>query len=172
MFQRNERKPGHAPVFAEITTVSSHSPWTPIPKMVGWDQVGDGSIFDNPANQEGGPPGSIIGRRRQAARARTSDSIQYSLDALISYVENYGDKNLVLVFLGDHQPAPIVTGDEREPGRADHDRGQGPGGAGPDLVLELDARACARRPNAPVGRMDTFRNQFMTAFGPEQVEAR
>ncbi len=139
VFHRNELGPGHAPVFAEITTVSSHSPWTPIPKMVGWDQVGDGSIFDNPANQEGGPPGSILGSADKL-RASYIRSIQYSLDALVSYVENYGDKNLVLVFLGDHQPAPIVTGAGREPGRADHDRGQGPEGAGPDLVLELDAR--------------------------------
>ena len=48
------------------------------------------------------------------------------MDTLVSYVETYGDNNLVLVFLGDHQPAPIVTGDGREPRRADHDRGQDP----------------------------------------------
>src|SRR5204863_30199 len=37
-------------------------------------------------------------------------SIEYSLTTLISYVETYGDKNLVMVFLGDHQPAPVVSG--------------------------------------------------------------
>jgi hypothetical protein len=163
-FQRNERKPGHAPVFGEITTVSSHSPWTPIPKMVPWDQVGDGSIFDDPANQEGGPPGSILGNPDKL-RASYIRSIQYSLDALVSYVERYGDDNLVLVFLGDHQPARALTG----------------AGASKDVPITIvakDPRVLDRisswnwtpglRParNAPVARMDTFRDRFLTTFGP------
>ena len=164
VFHRNELKPGHSPVFAEITTVSSHSPWTPIPKMVGWDQVGDGSLFDNPANQEGGPPGSILGSADKL-RASYIRSIQYSLDALISYVRNYGDKNLVLVFLGDHQPSPVVTG-------------QGASRDVPITIVAKDPKVLDRisswnwtpglrpAPNAPETRMDTFRNQFMTTFGP------
>jgi hypothetical protein len=166
VFQRNERKPGHAPVFAEITTVSSHSPWTPIPKMVPWDAVGDGSVFDDPANQEGGPPTSILGDPDKL-RASYIRSIQYSLDALVSYVERYGDGNLVLVFLGDHQPAPVVTG-------ADASRDV------PITIVAKDRAVLDRvsawnwtpglRParNAPVARMDTFRNQFLTTFGPSR----
>jgi hypothetical protein len=164
IFQRNERKPGHAPVFGEITTVSSHSPWTPIPKMVGWDQVGDGSVFDDPANQQGGPPGSILGNPDKL-RASYVKSIQYSLDALVSYVERYGDDNLVLVFLGDHQPARVVTG----------------AGASRDVpvtIVAKDPKVLDRiaswhwtpglRPahTAPVTRMDTFRDRFLTTFGP------
>jgi hypothetical protein len=164
VLQRNERRPGHAPMFAEVTTVSSHSPWTPIPKMVGWNQVGDGSIFDNPANQEGGAPGSILGSADKL-RASYIRSIQYAMDALVSYVENYGDKDLVLVFLGDHQPAPIVTGPD-----ASRDV--------PITIVAKDPKVLDRisswnwtpglrpAPNAPVSRMDTFRNQFMTTFGP------
>ena len=151
-------------MFAEITTVSSHSPWTPIPKMVGWDQVGNGSVFDDPANQEGGPPGSIIGDPDKL-RAVYIKSIQYSLDALISYVAELRRQE---PGAGLPRRPPAGAGRdrrEREPGRADHDRGQGPGGAGPDLGLGLDA-GLRPAPNAPVGRMDTFRNQFLTAFGP------
>ncbi len=164
VFQRNERTPGHAPVFGEITTVSSHSPWTPIPKMVGWDQVGDGSIFDDPANQEGGPPGSILGNPDKL-RASYIRSIQYSLDALVSYLERYGDDNLVLVFLGDHQPARVVTG-------------AGASWDVPITIVAKDPKVLDRisswhwtpglRPgvNAPVARMDTFRDRFLTTFGP------
>src|SRR6185503_15455229 len=36
---------GHKPVMATLALVSSHLPWVPIPKMVPWGQVGDGSIF-------------------------------------------------------------------------------------------------------------------------------
>ena len=163
VFQRNERAPGHAPVFGEITTVSSHSPWTPIPKMVGWDQVGDGSTFDNPANQEGGPPASILGDPDKL-RASYIKSIQYSMNALVSYVQNYGDDNLVLVFLGDHQPAPIVTG-------------KGASRDVPITIVAKDPKVLDRisswnwtpglrpAPSAPVTRMETFRNQFLTTFG-------
>jgi hypothetical protein len=164
VFQNKERQPGHKPVFAEITTVSSHSPWTPIPTMVDWDKVGNGSIFDDPANQHGGAPGSIIGDPDKL-RASYISSIQYSLDALVSYVQNYGGPNLVLVFLGDHQPAPVVTG-------ADASRDV------PVTIVAKDPKVLDRiaswhwtpglRPakNAPETRMDTFRNRFMSTFGP------
>ena len=33
------------------------------------------------------------------------------MNALVSFVQHYGKKNLVLVVLGDHQPSTIVTGD-------------------------------------------------------------
>ncbi|MDM4777809.1 hypothetical protein [Micromonospora sp. b486] len=44
-FQRIERTPGHPPVMAEIPLLSSHVPWTPIPPLVDWDDVGDGSVY-------------------------------------------------------------------------------------------------------------------------------
>ena len=45
-FQRLELAPGHKPVMAEIDLTSSHWPWAPLPTMVPWNKVGDGSIFD------------------------------------------------------------------------------------------------------------------------------
>ncbi|HST67846.1 MAG TPA: sulfatase-like hydrolase/transferase, partial [Mycobacteriales bacterium] len=161
-FQQAERQPGHAPLFAEITTVSSHSPWTPIPTMVDWDKIGDGSIFNDPTLQRGGSPGSVVGNK-DVLRASYINSIKYSLTALISYVQRYGDKNLVLVFLGDHQPSPVLTG------KTTRDV--------PITIVAADPTVLAKvsswnwtpglRParTAPVWRMDTFRNKFMTAYG-------
>ena len=52
-FQRHELTPGHKPVMAEIDLVSSHTPWAPLPTMVPWNKVGNGSIFDSmPAQSE------------------------------------------------------------------------------------------------------------------------
>ena len=51
-FQRNELGPGHKPVMAEIDLISSHTPWAPLPTMVPWNKVGDGSIFDPHARAE------------------------------------------------------------------------------------------------------------------------
>lgn len=162
--QRDERGPGHKPLFAEITMVSSHGPFTPIPKMTDWDKVGNGAIYRDPALQEGGAV-SDTWKSISKARDAYAKSIQYSLSTLISYVQKYGDKNMVLVFLGDHQPAPIVTG----------------AGATRDVPITIVAKDPAvlnrisgwgwtdgLRParNAPVWQMDSFRNKFLTAFGP------
>ena len=56
-FQRLELTPGHQPVMAEIDTTSSHTPWVPLPSMVPWNQVGNGSIFDSQRGTaaDGGP---------------------------------------------------------------------------------------------------------------------
>jgi len=164
-FQRAERaNPDHAPLFAEIPLVSSHAPWAPIPHMVDWNDLGDGSVFD-PMPDAGEKPGVVW---RDSARVRTEygRSIQYTLSALISYVEKYGDKNLVLIFLGDHQPAPIVTGVgasrdvpitivAKDPKVLDQISGWGwQDGLNPD-------------PKAPVWPMSSFRDRFLTAFGSQ-----
>jgi hypothetical protein len=160
-FQRTERaKPNRGPLMAEITLVSSHTPWTPTPHLVDWKDVGDGTVFRPMA--EGDPP-SVVWRSPTRVRTAYRESIEYSLGTLISYVQKYGDDHLVLIFLGDHQPAPIITG----------------AGASRDVPITVIARdpAVLKRvsswgwqdglrpdPRAPVWRMDAFRNRFLTAF--------
>jgi hypothetical protein len=164
-FQRFERAaPDHAPLMAQIVLLSSHAPWAPLPRLVGWGEVGDGSVFDGmPAT---GDSPSVVSRDRTRIRTAYIQSVEYSLNALISYVETYGDNNLVLVFLGDHQPAPVVAGS----------------GASRDVPVTIVARDRAvldrisgwgwqdglkPGPRAPVWRMDAFRDRFLTAFGPQ-----
>jgi hypothetical protein len=161
--QRTERTPGHAPLMAEVTLVSSHAPWTPLPRLVDWKDVGDGSVFGPMA--VGGVPPNVLVRDTTRFRAAYRQSIEYSLGALISYVEKYGDDNLVFVFLGDHQPAPIITG-----AKASRDV--------PVTIVARDRSVLNRistwgwqdglrpGPQAPVWGMDTFRNRFLTTFGP------
>ena len=161
-FRRLElAKAHHQPVMAEIDLVSSHTPWAPLPRMVPWDQVGDGSVFD-PMPAQGTPP-SQVWRDPAQVRASYGQSIQYSLSALVSFVRTYPDPNLVLVVLGDHQPSTIVSGDH-----AGHDV--------PVSVVAHDPAVLDRiagwdwqpglRPgaDAPVWRMDAFRDRFLDAF--------
>jgi hypothetical protein len=163
-FERTERSSrDRRPVMAEITLVSSHAPWEPIPRLIDWRDVGDGSVFNTMAAR-GDPPEAILTRNPTRVRAAYRASIEYSLSTLISYVETYGDDNLVLILLGDHQPSPIVTGQ----------------GASRDVPINIVARdrAVFERtaawgwqdglkpdPQAPVWRMDAFRDRFLTAFG-------
>jgi hypothetical protein len=165
-FERTEHAAqDRRPVMAEITLVSSHAPWEPIPRLIDWKDVGDGSVFDTmaPAND---PPEAILTRNPMRVRTDYRASIEYSLSSLISYVETYGDDNLVLIFLGDHQPSPIVTGQD-----ASRDV--------PISIVSRDRMVFDRisqwgwqdglKPDgqAPVWRMDAFRDRFLTAFAPQ-----
>jgi hypothetical protein len=165
--QQREFAPGHAPVMAEIDLVSSHTPWTPQPRLVGWGRIGDGSVFD-PMPAEGPTPAEVAGDR---ARIGTlyGRSIRYSLQALVSWVTTFHarDDDLVLVLLGDHQPAAVVSGPH-----ASHDV--------PVTVVARDPAVLQRiapwgwdaglrpTPDAPVWRMDAFRDRFLTAFGDRE----
>jgi phosphatidylglycerophosphate synthase len=146
-------KPHRRPIFSEIDLVSSHTPWTRVPPLIGWSRVGNGSIFNRlPINRTG----------LTDTQQGYAGSIRYSLRALFSFVAHYGDNNLVLVVLGDHQPSRVVSGS--------------PGHVVPISVIAHDPAVTRRiagwgwvngvRPTsaAPVWLMSAFRNRFLRAF--------
>ncbi|MFJ8001357.1 sulfatase [Streptomyces sp. NPDC096310] len=162
-------KKNREPLMTEIVLASSHNPWSPIPKMIDWDEIGDGSVYHG-IKKAGTDPKETLADpeklRREYRRA-----IEYSLSSLISYVEKYGTDDTVLVFLGDHQPNATVTGP----------------GAGRDVPISIVARDPAvldrisdwgwqdglkPGPDAPVWRMDTFRDRFLTAYGSQRSEGQ
>nr|WP_042187052.1 sulfatase-like hydrolase/transferase [Kibdelosporangium sp. MJ126-NF4]CEL17771.1 CDP-alcohol phosphatidyltransferase [Kibdelosporangium sp. MJ126-NF4]CTQ91005.1 CDP-alcohol phosphatidyltransferase(EC:2.7.8.-) [Kibdelosporangium sp. MJ126-NF4] len=166
-FQRNElAAAGRKPVMAEIDLVSSHTPFVPLPKMIDWTAVGDGSVFTPQA--ENGTKPEAVWNDAGKTRAAYAESIQYSLTTLISYVQTYGNDNLVLVFLGDHQPQPVVAGD-------------GATRNVPVTIVAKDPAVLERTASwgwhdglnpgkeAPVWPMQAFRDRFLTAFGPHPV---
>jgi len=150
------------PLFAEVDLISSHAPWTRIPRLVPSNEVGDGSIFNRIPPAEA-TKASLFGDAKRA-RSAYGHSIEYSLRSLFSFVQQSHDKNLVLVVLGDHQPATLVTGQG-----ATHDV--------PISVIAHDPKVMDQisgwgwqdgmlpSPNAPVWPMDAFRDRFLTAFG-------
>ena len=150
------------PLFAEVDLISSHAPWTRIPRFIPWDDVGNGSIYDRLPAEEA-TRASLFGDSERA-RAAYGHSIEYSLSTLFSFVERYGHDDLVLVVLGDHQPATIVTGQG-----ASHDV--------PISVIAHDPKVMGQiagwswqdgmspSPQAPVWPMAAFRDRFLSAFG-------
>ncbi|TDW87378.1 phosphatidylglycerophosphate synthase [Kribbella pratensis] len=155
-------KPNRAPVMAEVDLVSSHTPWAPLPRLVDWNRVGDGSIFD-PMPVEGDSPEDVW-RQPDRVKAAYAQSIAYSLDALTSFVQQLHDRNLVLVVLGDHQPASIVSGNG-----ASHDVPVSIIAADPavtDRVADWGWRNGLRPDTgAPIWPMDAFRDRFLTTYG-------
>ena len=150
------------PLFAEVDLISSHAPWTRIPRLIPWNEVGDGSIFDRVPAEES-TRARLFG---DAGRARSAygHSIEYTMSTIASYVQHYGDDNTVVVLLGDHQPATVVTGQG-----ANHDV--------PISIIAHDPKVMDQiagwgwqdglRPSgqAPVWPMASFRDRFLSAFG-------
>ena len=141
-FQRLELGPGHKPVMAEIDLVSSHYPWAPLPTMVPWNKIGNGSIFDPmPAH---GDTRLTVWRNANNERQAFAKSIQYSMDALTSWVTELNDPNLVLILLGDEQPASPCHRPRGQPRGGDLDHRPRPFGVQADCLLALAGRAAAR----------------------------
>lgn len=161
-FRREELTSGvRTPVMAEIDLTSSHHPWTPLPPLVPWSRVGDGSVYDGMPLT---PSPAQVFRDPDTVRAMYGRSVEYTWRTLTSFLTTYRDPNLVLVVLGDHQPHSYVSGDN-------------PGRDVPISVIASDPRVIERieswrwhrglrpAPDASVWRMDTFRDRFLTAFG-------
>ncbi|MDT0393811.1 MULTISPECIES: CDP-alcohol phosphatidyltransferase [Streptomyces] len=162
-FQRLEHgRKRDKPLMSEVILTSSHQPWAPIPKMVDWDELGDGSVFDA-IREAGKKPAGVVADSTESRR-EYGKSVQYSVTALTEWLERYGTDDTVLVFLGDHQPIARVSGD----------------GASRDVpvsVVAKDPKVLERiddwnwteglRPakDAPVWRMSSFRDRFLTAYG-------
>lgn len=163
-FRRTELAPkDRQPVMAEIDLVSSHHPWAPLPELVPWDEVGDGSVFSGmPERGEE----AVNGRDDpETAQRYYAESIDYTWRTLISFLRTYPDPNRVVILAGDHQPHSFVSGDDS-------------GRDVPATVIAQDPAVIDRiadwkwqdglypRPDAPVWRMDTVRDRLFEAFGP------
>ena len=160
-FQRLELTPGHKPVMAEIDTTSSHTPWVPLPSMVPWNQVGNGSIF----NAQRGTAADVarVWSDANTVRQFYGQSIQYSMTALTSWVTQLNDPNLVLILMGDHQPHSTVSGNapNNEVPISIITRA-------PSVLKQMSSwhwqNGLLPTSSAPLEPMDAFRNQFLNTF--------
>jgi hypothetical protein len=98
-------------------------------------------------------------------RAAYARSLEYSLNALISFVQHYGNKKLVLMVVGDEQPLPIVSGQSTS-----HEVPISLIARDPSVLKRITGWGwqAGLRPStkAPVWPMSAVRDRFLTAFGP------
>jgi hypothetical protein len=132
-----------------------------LPRLLDPTALGDGSpyqqVFDQAATAD------AVWSDPAKVKQAFADSVAYALDSLTSFVANAHDDNLVLVVLGDHQPAAVISGEG-----ASHDV--------PVSVIAKDPAVLDRIAswrwqqgltpdrNAPVWPMDTFRDRLFEAY--------
>jgi hypothetical protein len=163
-FERLERAESDPPLFAEISLISSHAPWTPIPPVLDdWSAIGDGAVFSRWA--QGGDPPEVVWRDPERVRHQYTLAIDYVLGVLASYAARFVDARTLLIVVGDHQPAPLITGE----------------GAGRDVPIHIIAGdpallepfrdwglgAGMHATGAPIGGMDRFRDWFLATFSEQ-----
>ncbi len=82
---------------------------------------------------------------------------------MIGYAERYVDARTLLIVIGDHQPAPLITGDDASRAVPVHVISRDPALVQPFLDWGFEAGALPDT-NQPVRGMDTFRDWFVRAF--------
>ncbi len=106
---RAEKDP--RPLFTEVSLISSHAPWTPILTVEpDWESLGHGEVFEK--WRDAGTPPKELWLDSDSVRTYYARSIAYALSAMTGFAQHYVDDHTLLIVLGDHQPAPLVTGDD------------------------------------------------------------
>ena len=161
----SSRSRDRRPVFAEVDLVSSHTPWTRIPQLIDWNDVGDGSIFNTHAGRrpaDAGPSSSATSTR---VRAAYGQSIEYTPER----------PGLVRAALRQRRISCSSSWATTSPRRSSPARTR---------VTTCRSRSspttrrCSDQiagwgwstglrpgPQAPVWPMDAFRDRFLSAFG-------
>ncbi len=169
-FERLELdRPGRPPLMAEIGLTSSHAPWAPLPQTVAPSAVGDGSVFTDIHARA--PTPAQVWSDFADIRAAYRTSIAYSLENLLSFVERRGDRGLVVVLLGDHQPPRVVSG-----AGGDHDVPVSILASDPAVIRTIEEWGWTPGlvPDAATTAepMASFRDRFFTAFSTPYPPAR
>ena len=152
------RKPG--PDMIEVALITSHAPWTPLPVIVPWEDVGDGAIFDG-SHRQGDSP-KAVWSDPDRIREQYALSLDYALEVVGQYIARDGD-GAVFIVLGDHQPAPLLTGQDAPPDVPVHFIADDP-----DLLTRLPdtffAPGIFPDPDAPILPMQNMYSLITTAF--------
>lgn len=146
------------PLMAQIVLISSHAPWVPVPKLLDWQALGDGEVFD--AMATAGDPPEVVWRDRDRVRAQYRLSLDYALETVMDFAARQGPDAPLMLILGDHQAAGFVALNSSR-----------------DVPLHVVGPAEALAPiadwgfasglfpaSAPVWPMEAFRDRFLQSY--------
>lgn len=158
-FAADARRAGQ-PVMAFMPSISTHAPFMPVPPyQPDWSRMLTASPYDEAELQrayEDIPDWTDL-------TPGYSKALAYTHDTLAGYLRTHGDRDLVLVVIGDHQPAALITGEGATwdvPAHVITRR--------PDLLQRLRDRGFVDGLAPPAdtrARMDTLLPLLLSAFG-------
>ena len=159
--QLRQGQPGadRPPLFAQVALISSHAPWVPVPDLIDWDAITDGTEFNAMALSD--DPPEVVWRDHDRVRDQFRLAVDYTLQVVGSYAERHAGAPPLMIVLGDHEPAPFVAQVDSYDVPI-HIIGP------PELLEAIDhwgwTPGMLPASDAPVWRMDAFRDRFLDAF--------
>ena len=99
------------PRFVQIALGSSHAPWVPVPDLLAWDAVGDGTVY-TPLVEASDPPATVW-KDHDRVRDQYRQAIDYALQVVFAYAALHAEDPPLMIVMGDHQAAGFVALDER-----------------------------------------------------------
>ena len=96
-----------SPVFAEVALISSHAPWVPVMPILPWAEIGDGSAYNELGQQQ--PTPEELFQDQAAVRDHYNRTLEYSLQVVSEFAQQFLADDALLIVLGDHEAPPMVT---------------------------------------------------------------
>ncbi|MDX6748535.1 hypothetical protein SH611_01820 [Geminicoccaceae bacterium 1502E] len=158
------------PLFLQAALIGSHAPFTPIPPLVeDWTLIGDGSLFAG-LPRHGGEAREVW-RDPASLKRHYLGALDLVLATIQAYSTRFVDRRTLLVVLGDHEPAPLVSGAPDERRVPVHVVSGDPGLLAPFRAWGLTAGTTPGA-DAAVHPMEAFRGFLLEAFsGRSEQEA-
>ena len=163
---RQEKRNRDRPLFIEYALISSHGPWEPLPPLLDdWENLGDGSVFKGA--KAAGEPSAYQPMWSDITR-KYVDSVDYTLKALQEYVTRYVTDDSLIIILGDHQPAPLITGEGASRSVPVHIISRDP-----ELLAPFEEwgfiPGMVPKTGPATLPMEQFRNRFLEAFSARET---
>jgi hypothetical protein len=152
--------------FTQVALASSHAPWVPVPRLVPWDTVGEGQVFDVMATSGDAP--EVVWRDRDRVRAQYRLAIDYALGAVFEYAALHADAPPLMIVIGDHQAAEFVALDARADVPV---HVIGPAHLVTALSQIAPAMGLLPGDDAPVIPMDALRDIVLDAYSTQPLQA-
>jgi hypothetical protein len=156
---RLERTNPSANLFVQAALSSSHAPFVPVPDLLPWDMLGDGTVFNEFALSGDSP--QVVWADADRVREQFRLAVDYSLQTVFDYIALHANRDQLVVVLGDHEPARFIAGVEGFDVAA-HVIGP------PDLIEQINdwrfTPGLVPDASVPAWPMSEFRARFTEAF--------
>ena len=99
------------PLFVQIALGSSHAPWVPVPDLIPWEDIGNGTIYDPIVAASDTP--EVVWKDHDRVRTQYGLAVDYALQSVFAYIALHAEQAPLILVIGDHQAAGFVALDER-----------------------------------------------------------
>jgi hypothetical protein len=163
---RHEVSQHPPPLFVEYVLISSHAPWSDLPRLVNdWSTLNNGAIY----SRLGTIHFPIEWPNFSNASEAYIQSIVYDLEVLKRYISKFVEDDSLLILLGDHQPVADVNGQSPSLGVPIHVLSRNPALLEPFLARGYLPGMWAQRSGEKPG-LESFLIDFLRDFSTANTQ--